>query len=56
MRKIISLMLSIVILFSLVCSSFEYAMAEEIVEETENIMTVYDYSDELQKFLSSNWE
>lgn len=56
MRKTFSLLLSLVMLFSLESSSLDYAMAEEITEEAENILTVYEYSDELQEFLTGNWE
>ncbi len=31
-------------------------MAEEIVGEAGNILTVYDYSDELKEFLANNWD
>lgn len=56
MRKTLSLLLSLVMLFSLGSSSLDYAMAEEIIENAENILTVYEYSAELQEFLASNWE
>ncbi len=56
MRKIISLLLSIVILVSFGSGSLGYVTAEDAIAETENILNVYEYSDELQEFLSSNWE
>lgn len=56
MRKFISLLLSTVILWLLGSSSLGYVTAEEVIVETENTLNVYEYSDELQKFLSSNWE
>ena len=56
MRKFISLLLSIVVFVSLGNGSLGYVTAEETVAETENILTVHEYSDELQIFLSNNWE
>lgn len=56
MRKFISLLLSTVILWLFGSSSLGYVTAEEVIVETENTLNVYEYSDELQKFLSSNWE
>lgn len=55
MRKFASLLLSIALLGIFGSNFWGYVVAEEAITESENIMTVYEYSDELQEFLSNNW-